>query len=60
MEGKPIVATAATPSLSPAFTATRQDGAEKLFDGPHPSPFEYSSEEQQIIEQRLADLGYLE
>ena len=29
-------------------------------DGPHRSPFEYSPEEQAIIEQRLADLGYLE
>jgi hypothetical protein len=28
--------------------------------GPHPKPFDYSFEEQEIIEQRLAELGYLE
>jgi hypothetical protein len=31
-----------------------------LLDGPHKKPFEYSSEEQEIIEKRLAELGYLE
>ena len=45
---------------APAASMTRQDPAEEPFDGPHPRPFEYTSEEQQIIEQRLADLGYLE
>jgi len=28
--------------------------------GPHSPPFEYTPEEQAIIERRLADLGYLE
>jgi len=31
-----------------------------IFGGPHQSTFEYTEEEQAIIEQRLADLGYLE
>ena len=39
----------------------RQDPpAEAVAAGPHRSQFEYTPEEQAIIEQRLADLGYLE
>jgi predicted AlkP superfamily phosphohydrolase/phosphomutase len=60
IEGKPIVGTAATPHETPCFAPRRHDGAEQLLEGPHKKPFEYSSEEQEIIEQRLADLGYLE
>ncbi len=60
VEGKPIAGPATTPHFSPGFTITRQDSAAEIINGPHPRPFEYTSEEQQIIEQRLADLGYLE
>ena len=60
MEGKPIAGPPATHHAAPGVAGIRQDAAEPLFNGPHPKPFEYTSEEQQIIEQRLADLGYLE
>ena len=62
VEGKPIAGPATTPDLAPDLqtAATRHDLAEEPINGPHSKPFEYSSEEQQIIEQRLADLGYLE
>jgi len=58
MEGTPLAAlgtSAATPSV-------REDEPRPFFAGPHhPRPeFDYTPEEQAIIEQRLADLGYLE
>ena len=52
MEGNPL------PCL--AGTVTRQDAAAPVFNGPHQPQFDYTPEEQAIIEQRLADLGYLE
>ena len=60
IEGKPIVGAAVTPSETSGFSLARHDAAEQLLEGPHKRPFEYSSEEQKLIEQRLADLGYLE
>ena len=39
---------------------TRQDPAGPAVAGPHRPQFDYTPEEQAIIEQRLADLGYLE
>jgi predicted AlkP superfamily phosphohydrolase/phosphomutase len=60
VEGKPIVTAPSPPRVAHGATVTRQDAAEQPPNGPHPKPFEYTSEEQQIIEQRLADLGYLE
>ncbi len=60
IEGKPIVGAAAPLHETPGFAVTRHDAAEQLLDGPHKKPFEYSSEEQEIIEKRLAELGYLE
>jgi predicted AlkP superfamily phosphohydrolase/phosphomutase len=60
IEGKPIAGTATPSSEIPSFSVTRHDAVEHLLDGPHKKPFEYSSEEQEIIEQRLAELGYLE
>lgn len=60
VEGKPIVTPDAAPRVPQAASMMRPDPAEKPFDGPHPGRFEYTTEEQQIIEQRLADLGYLE
>jgi hypothetical protein len=38
----------------------REDSPSPALSGPHRPQFEYSAEEQAIIEQRLADLGYLE
>ena len=52
IEGKPIV----TPA---AINASRLDPAQTP-NGPHRPAFEYTREEQAVIEQRLADLGYLE
>jgi predicted AlkP superfamily phosphohydrolase/phosphomutase len=38
----------------------RLDPGTPAFQGPHQPQFDYTEEEQAIIEQRLADLGYLE
>ena len=59
VEGRPIagLTTTAAPRGS---TPTRNDYAEDPIEGPHRKAFEYTSEEQEIIEQRLSDLGYLE
>jgi hypothetical protein len=59
IEGTPIVGVARTADPNTGFIPVRHDAAEPL-EGPHRRPFEYSSEEQEIIERRLADLGYLE
>jgi len=59
VEGKPIVGST-TAESTPSFPSIRQDSAEELLEGPHRKPFEYTSHEQAIIEQRLAELGYLE
>jgi predicted AlkP superfamily phosphohydrolase/phosphomutase len=53
MEGTPLACVGALP-------ATRQDPAAAAIAGPHHPQFDYTPEEQAIIEQRLADLGYLE
>jgi hypothetical protein len=54
MEGKSL------PGLQPG-EVTRLDNGQNAYQGPHESSgFEYSREEQALIEQRLADLGYLE
>ena len=56
VEGRPL------PCL-PAITPRRVDDGQNPWNGPHsqsPSGFEYTAEEQAVIEQRLADLGYLE
>jgi hypothetical protein len=60
IEGKPLVGSPSMSELSPEFTPCRHDTSQEPLEGPHRRPFEYSSEEQQIIEQRLMDLGYLE
>ena len=45
----------------PSITPCRVDVPQTAWNGPHaPSGFEYTDEEQAVIEQRLADLGYLE
>ena len=51
VEGQPL------PGLS---ASARRDAPASPIAGPHSAGFEYSAEEQAIIEQRLADLGYLE
>jgi predicted AlkP superfamily phosphohydrolase/phosphomutase len=53
VEGRPL------PCLPHAETL-REDSPSPALAGPHQPQFEYSAEEQAIIEQRLADLGYLE
>jgi predicted AlkP superfamily phosphohydrolase/phosphomutase len=53
VEGRPL------PCLPHAETL-REDAPAPAVSGPHRPDFEYSAEEQAIIEQRLADLGYLE
>jgi predicted AlkP superfamily phosphohydrolase/phosphomutase len=59
VEGRPIVEP--TPSAAnPSHSPTRHDLAEDPLEGPHRPSFEFTSEEQKIIEQRLAELGYLE
>jgi predicted AlkP superfamily phosphohydrolase/phosphomutase len=60
VEGRPIVSAPSHAESTTSFTPVRRDPAEELLEGPHHKPFEYSARDQQIIEQRLADLGYLE
>jgi len=56
MEGSPL---GSGRGSKPA--ATRLDEPSKQpINGPHQPAFEYTDEEQAILEQRLADLGYLE
>jgi predicted AlkP superfamily phosphohydrolase/phosphomutase len=60
VEGKSIVR-GLIPCDSPSErNQSRHDPAETILDGPHRASFEYSSEDQAIIEERLAQLGYLE
>jgi predicted AlkP superfamily phosphohydrolase/phosphomutase len=54
MDGRPF-SVVGTPAAS-----VREDRPESGLSGPHAPQFEYSEEDQAIIEQRLADLGYLE
>jgi predicted AlkP superfamily phosphohydrolase/phosphomutase len=60
IEGTPIVGSPSQEEATSSFSPVWHDRAGDLLEGPHRRPFEYSSEEQEIIEQRLADLGYLE
>jgi predicted AlkP superfamily phosphohydrolase/phosphomutase len=55
VEGRPLPCLTGSPTV-------RQDPPARVYNGPHPpqSPFEYTPEEQAILEQRLSDLGYLE
>jgi hypothetical protein len=54
VEGSPLEV------LSDHTTTVRQDAGSSVLNGLHRPQFEYTPEEQAIIEQRLADLGYLE
>ncbi len=59
--GQPIPGHVEGVPLSCVGTTTRLDSATVTVPPPHTSDaFEYSAEDQAIIEQRLADLGYLE
>jgi hypothetical protein len=60
IEGRPITGQPAPEESRSVFTPTRHDPPPEPLEGPHRRPFDYSAEEQAIIEQRLADLGYLE
>jgi predicted AlkP superfamily phosphohydrolase/phosphomutase len=53
MEGRPL-------ALLPDLPTTRLDPPVAAYNGPHQPQYEYTDEEQAILEQRLADLGYLE
>jgi predicted AlkP superfamily phosphohydrolase/phosphomutase len=53
MEGIPL------PCL-PEHPTRRRDPAADALQGPHQPQYEYTEEEQAILERRLADLGYLE
>ena len=58
MEGTPLEVMGLAPT-----TVVREDAPGSPIVGPHrpqPPQFDYTPEEQAIIEQRLADLGYLE
>lgn len=56
VEGFPL------PCVTESVTYSRLDPPGQANNGPHPSArdFEYTAEEQAILEKRLADLGYLE
>ncbi len=54
MEGHPL------PCLPEESKVTRRDQPAAKLNGPHQPQFEFTAEEQAILEQRLADLGYLE
>jgi predicted AlkP superfamily phosphohydrolase/phosphomutase len=60
VEGRPIQGQSISSEPHHPFTPTRQDPPQEPLEGPHRRQFEYSPEDQAIIEQRLADLGYLE
>ena len=60
VEGRPITEQSTATEPQNTFLPTRQDAPEELLEGPHRRQFEYTAEEQAILEQRLADLGYLE
>lgn len=60
VEGRPITGESTTADSKNTFTPTRHDSPEAALEGPHRRQFEYTAEEQAILEQRLADLGYLE
>jgi hypothetical protein len=60
IEGRAITERPDAPEPATASTEVRKDGPKEALDGPHRRPFEYTDEEQAILEQRLADLGYLE
>ena len=60
IEGTAIVGSPTPADATSTLPPVRHDQPKDLLEGPHRRPFEYSSEEQEIIEQRLADLGYLE
>jgi hypothetical protein len=60
IEGRPITEAAPEVEASQPRMPVRKDGPAETISGPRQKPFEYSDEEQAILEQRLADLGYLE
>jgi predicted AlkP superfamily phosphohydrolase/phosphomutase len=60
VEGKSLVSGLISIGSSPSGVPIRHDPPPEFLDGPHRGSFEYSSEDQAIIEERLAQLGYLE
>ena len=57
VEGEPLPCLSGYGWLGPNL---RRDPGHELLNGTHQAGFEYTAEEQALIEQRLADLGYLE
>jgi predicted AlkP superfamily phosphohydrolase/phosphomutase len=60
VEGRPIGPDSTSTDPRNTFNPIRHDPPEEALEGPHRRPFEYTAEEQAILEQRLSDLGYLE
>ncbi len=60
VEGRSITEESVIAESKDTFIPTRHDGPEVAIEGPHRRQFEFSAEEQAILEQRLAELGYLE
>jgi predicted AlkP superfamily phosphohydrolase/phosphomutase len=62
IEGRPITGESMAPTTSSRkdFLPIRIDSPQENLEGPHRRAFEYTDEEQAILEQRLSDLGYLE
>ena len=60
VEGKSIVRGLISGDSPDSRFQPRQDSAEAILEGPHRGSFEFSTEDQAIIEERLAQLGYLE
>jgi hypothetical protein len=59
IEGRPVVEPASLYERNGCTTA-HHPHSPGLLEGPHRQAFEYTPEEQEVIEQRLAELGYLE
>ena len=58
--GEPIPGYMTGQPFAGVTSSFRVDPGGEVYAGTHSRNFEYTPEEQAIIEQRLADLGYLE
>jgi predicted AlkP superfamily phosphohydrolase/phosphomutase len=60
IEGRPIAEESSETPEERRPSTNRQHPPRPILEGPHQRAFEYTAEEQEILEKRLADLGYLE
>jgi predicted AlkP superfamily phosphohydrolase/phosphomutase len=60
IEGQPMVVPTSPTTHVSSISSTRHHPPAETLAGPHRNPFEYTFEEQEVIERRLAELGYLE